>query len=1271
MTTRKNKTVPRLSRLPVVLLLSLASVGTLACKPRGQTTAPNASGWEARALQLERAVAEDPDDATAWRDLAHVRWIHLGQPDVARGLLEANAEQRGDLASRLSLVVMGDARLDVGAVEKHGHALVKAAAAMRPGDPQRGFADAAAEYTARRLAAVHGDLPGMDKRFVAMFDPVLADIDAGKATLSYAALQPLISLRAAIARRRGNEYRPYYAREGCVQDWTVGPLTGHLGPLELPAVDVGQPLVADEDAELAELACVVRVWNPTPGPGVRRMQAQVDVPGDAFMLQAGAEQPSRFYVDGHLVHRTDGVDRFAPDRVTLRVAVQPGKHQLDVVTTVPSERAWVMVRATDLDAQPLKTKAGGTPGAGSAPKAVRRTAGWLEPLAPLSDPLYAPLRAVLEIDDALAEGDSDRAERQLFTLGKAKRFADGFRTRARFERADPSRGRTVSAAREQKALQTALKLDPSLDSARLRLLRLALERGEDQDVADDLEALPPDRLRSVDGEMLRYQVLRRLDREHPAEQALDRAETINPSSCRVLLARRSIARERDDVQSEDRLVDKLAACAGSLEIRARLARRRGDYDKARALWLESLDRTPDDVEALEELAALAAQLGEYDKAKGYLERILQLNPFRVSSQLALADLAASQGQPERARESLRAALAQIPHSNVLRRAASTLGIPDDLDSFRIDGSEALASYRASGVSYEGVAEVLVLDRSIVRVYDNGGQRQIVHIMAHLQTKEALDRYGEMSIPEGAQLLALHTIKPDGTRREPELITGKEGLSLRNLEVGDVVEYEFVVDQGPAGPMPGYVDVSTFRFQSLDVPYHRSELQVIHPASMAIESDRRNDPPEEIVEKHGDLVSRLWRAHEVPRRGVEPGHRSLLEELPNVHVYTQPNTDDYLGSLAVQIRGSQRSNPALRRLVRQLTKDATDDRDKLMTLWTWVVENVEDRGDLTVPATLTHAARGGNRLMLLRAMLDLAGVDVQLWLARDAYGVAPLSGGHPLLEGYDTAVLAVKLPGRKDRQMVLTASKVMPPGYLPPGLRGTRALRLQLSEDEPASGPVTVPAMTDVVDRRAWDLHLALSSDGGGTVSGTIELQGMEAVFWRQALADVDRDRIEEVFQQAELSWLRGATLSELQIEGEKDLDAPLRLRFSAEARGVGIAQDGALVLRATPMPLNTAGRYAALPKRTTGLVVPYAPLQVAELTYTIDGMSKVVAPDDAKIASKYGEFTRTSAVGGAGKLTLTVRSSLQPGVVDPAGYPGLADFAQAVDAAEQAVIVAK
>lgn len=1259
------------------LLLGLAPAlgAATGCRPQRGSTTPTSGGWQAKAQALQARVDKDPDDLDAWRDLAHVRWIHLGQAEQGATLLRANAEQRGDLASRLSLVMIADAHLDPAGVTTHGYALIEQAAAVGVDDPQRAFADAAAETVARRIAAAHGDQADDDTNFVAMFDPLRADIDAGRSHLSFAALQPLLSLRAAIARRHGEDYRQHYGRAGCVQQWAVGPLRGHLGALELPTVDVNQPLPADTKAELATLSCVVRVWNPTPAPGVRRMRSELDVKGDTLHLDIGAEFPSRFYLDGHLIHRTDVTEKFEADRVSLRVQTTPGRHVVDVVTAIPVERAWVMLRATDAKTQPIAVVAPPslTPPSGGVPQVQRQVAPWSDAPTPLASPMYTPLRALLAIDDALAEGDSDRAELARPKLARAKNFAVGQRTLARFERADPSRGRTVSAARERKALERAVALDPALDSARLRMLRIDMDRGEDQRVADALAKLDDKRLRSLDGQMLRYQIYQRLGREYEAEQALSAAEKLNPDSCRARLARRAIARDRDDVRAEDGIVASLASCAGSLSIRAKLAERRGDISQAVAHWSELLARTPDDLSALESLARLSAVQGDHDGASGRLQRILSLNPYRVGSHIAMADLAASRRQPEAARSHLQRALSQIPHSNALRRAGETLGLVDELSQWRADGRAALAEYRASGITYEGVAEVLVLDRSVVRVYENGGQRQIVHIVAHLLNKEAFDRYGEINIPDGAQLLALHTIKPDGTLVEPEVIAGKDGLSLRHLEVGDVVEYEFVVEQGPSGPMPGYVDVSTFRFQSLDVPYHRSELQVIHPATLDVRSDRRNDPPEEIVERKDGVVSRLWRAREVPRRGVEPGHRPLLDELPNVHVYTEPVVDDYLGSLAVQVRESQRTNPALRRLAKRLTKGDGNDRQRLMSLWTWVVENVEDRGDLTVPATLSHAARGGNRLMLLRAMLHVVGIEAELWLARDSYGTQPLPGGHPMLGAYDTAMLAVPVADADQPLMVLTASKVMPPGYLPPGLRGTQAMRLALDDDDGRSGPVRVPTLAGVEDRRQWDLDIEVNADGAATVAGVIELTGMEAVFWRQALRDVDRDRIEEVFEQAELQWLRGATLSTLEIEGDKALNQPLRLKFSAEAPGLGIVQDGALVLRAAPMPMNPSARYAALPRRTTGLVVPYAPVQVATLRYHLADGSFTAVPEAEAVTSDFGRFERTVTAGGAGKPTLTVqiRSSLRTGVVEPQAYPELAEFARDVDTAEQAVLRAK
>jgi hypothetical protein len=70
------------------------------------------------------------------------------------------------------------------------------------------------------------------------------------------------------------------------------------------------------------------------------------------------------------------------------------------------------------------------------------------------------------------------------------------------------------------------------------------------------------------------------------------------------------------------------------------------------------------------------------------------------------------------------------------------------------------------------------------------------------------------------------------------------------------------------------------------------------------------------------------------------------------------------------------------------------------------------------------------------------------------------------------------------------------------------------------------------------MKLELSATAPARVEGTIELQGMEAAAWRDVLRNLDRDRINDGFERAELAVLfPGATveLADLQIEQEKEL----------------------------------------------------------------------------------------------------------------------------------------
>ena len=99
----------------------------------------------------------------------------------------------------------------------------------------------------------------------------------------------------------------------------------------------------------------------------------------------------------------------------------------------------------------------------------------------------------------------------------------------------------------------------------------------------------------------------------------------------------------------------------------------------------------------------------------------------------------------------------------------------------------------------------------------------------VQSQEAVDENGEFSMPEGARLLTLHTVKADGTRLEPDAIAGKSSLSLPNLAPGDYVEFETVRGESPSVGFPGGYLGDRFYFKSFEVPFDHSELVVVLPA----------------------------------------------------------------------------------------------------------------------------------------------------------------------------------------------------------------------------------------------------------------------------------------------------------------------------------------------------------------------------------------------------------------------------------------------------------
>lgn len=1257
-------------------LLAAPLVG--GCKPPARATdAPlSPDTARARAAELERHIAKNPQDDAAALELAHVYWLHLRGAAKATPILDRLAA-KGDPVAQMSRMLIADARLDLRKVRDLAHALVRGAGRTDLAPDVARTQHALAELAARYLGENHGELPGDDADFEQFF------ADVSRLPLPVAVSQPLLGLRANIARRLDQPYLGYYDAQGCVRAWQVGELEGHLEAFELRrAAKDPTAFVADPKATMTPLSCAVRTWNPTPRAGIRRMRTYLDVPGERLTLNLGAQEAMRVYLDGAPVLRTDRGDRWPTSDSTVELRVTPGVHRLDLHTAIGRDKAWVLVRATDHQgkAVPAGTAA---PPALAAPFQGQpvRPASPFYPYerGPLAGPTYAPLRMFLAASDAMADGNTDDAEgytRALRKLGPD--FAEGHMLIAAFEVGDPTRERAASTARQRAAIERALALDPGLERARVRLLELGLERGETSEVLDALAALGPDALRHVPGELLRFQAFLTRGNEHLADASLARAAAIHPEHCGVLKAQRGVAQRRGDVAQEDALSAKVERCPGTTGTRARLAARRGRHDEARALYKKLLDRTPDDIEVMSELADLAISEDRLDEALEYRRKILALSPYAASVQIAIADLQARKGDAAAARKSIADAITRVPQSMELWKVASGVGVPDDLEALRVDGVPIVQAYRAGKHDYAGVGEVLVLDRSVTRVYPDGSQRHIVHTIAELRSKEAIDQYGEITPREGTRVLTLHSIKPDGRVFEPESIPEKDGLSLRGLQIGDVVEYEFMFERDELGLLPGYIDLSTFRFQSPETPFHISEMIVAHPANLALKAELRAGAPAAKVTRQGDLVIEHWRVDRSPRLGVEPQMRNPLFEVPSVRVYTDVDAGTWLSALGLRLYTGQRTNLELRQLTRKLIAGHKTPRARLAALHRWVVENIEEVGELTIPATLSLSARKGSGLMLLRSMLREAGLRAELWLGRDNFGADLKPDGNPLFETYDSPYLAV-WTGEGGEQhppiMVITGSKVLPLGYLLPGLSGAQALRVPLDDDEPAPGAVRFPvAPAALADRRSYRVELDLQRDGTGRVEGSIELQGMEAAAWRDVLRNLDRDRINDGFERAELAVLfPGATveLADLQIEQEKDLEAPLRLVFSGGIRGAVVQQGGELLMRAATVPLNVGLGYTTLPERRTGFAIPYAPKLDASVTIKIAGAKFTGAPSAEKIESPHGTYTRTVDAAGSDTLVVRTTATLKTGVFGPDNYAALAGLTRRVKAAEDQVIRAR
>jgi len=1220
--------------------------------------------------------ARNGNDITlaGWRALEDGR-----ASDAARAFDARLAAAPTDALARFGRAALADEHGDPAAALDDYAAVLAAAAAAGPSE--RSLAETLAPAAAGRALALDDEV-GPRRRAAA--EKALVALPGGQ-SLPWQARFELARLAERAARRAGDAdaLEREGTRRGCAR---LVFDAGTLGPL--PHLDLDRPTPTPPPTTWRPAytsGCRLTVPARDGRPGAERFRAAVEVPAGDYDLVLDSDDEARLSIDGAAALHHGSETRVGPRVSAFGLRLAAGRHDLELDLATAGGRGELALLLLPRDAGAVVRFVD--------PRVGRAELRGAAPVAAAAAPPAGDGGVVAEYAQAFEanrRGDVDAALALGARLAARRRFAPGLTLSAAIARDDPTRPAAFARDAARGLLRAALAADSGDARAWQGLASIELEADHLREAVDDARAAAHAAPHWWAPEIVLAHALRARGLEFDADGALERAAAATrhgptlDAPCQLVEALLRRADDRRELTERARLEDALAACDATSETRIDRLRARGELAAEERVLRASLRLAPDRDELLGDLAEVLGAEGRPDDALAALAALVERAPADPSLRVRLADAQAAIGHEAEARRTASAALALRPDAADVRRAARALAVPLPLDAYRLDGRAVIADFAVSGRHYDAPA-VVVLDRAVERVFPDGAQMTLTHEIVRVQSKDAIDRWAEVEVPAGAEVLTLRTHKPDGTTREPEEIAGKETVSAANVAIGDYIEWELLEAKGAAGAFaPGFLG-DRFYFQSFDAPLDRTELVLVTPRLTKLAFDRRaGAPAPRAQDGPDDTTVTTFATTSVPQLFVERAAVPAAEYVPSVRASSALGFQVWTRYVAEQLFGTTRSSPALRERARLLatrpsaapSNAAPDDRARLASaVVAWVTENIEAADDLRDGATETLARGSGNRLALILALLRELGVPARPVLARSrlvAEAAAPAPAQE--LDDFADALVEIDLPAGRAPVYVDPRLRHAAFGYLPPNLDGARTLSLP-------DGRLGVARSSGTADHRSVDVTIRLDEQGGGVAVATEELTGWPALEWAELVEKfgTDRARLRQDFEQR---WLGvqfpGARLRDLEVTLPRDAPGagvqPVHVRYSFVSPQLAVRGDHEIKLLPTFFRSQPGHRFATEPRRSTTLVlgfdVPFHMTATVELPRAAKLVEPLGAAAEGRVERKGAyrfveERRRRAGSPDVDVLVLTRESTLPLTRVAPADYPGVAADLRRVDGLEQ------
>ena len=996
------------------------------------------------------------------------------------------------------------------------------------------------------------------------------------------------------------------------------------------------------------------------GPGLFYVETFLDLP-EAQELLIAPQSTFAVWVDDQLVQRKDPRNWGVWTRLGVRVKLARGRHRVLLQVGEPQ----AVVRFLHPDGRPLAVAASDdptTPYSVVPPEVVPGANvfdAWIKD-GTLRDPGDDLLRFV-GASLANLDGQSDVASVMIEPLLKEQARATGvvLDAAAGFGAGDPIFAQSQRRDLTRGLREVAIKKDPKLWNSQLALALWEAEKSGMTEgvrhVVTLVDTFPdvPDVLTALAG---MYNDLGWTSENSSSVRELAKRFPDDPDA---LAAAVSAFDAVGDTKTADALVERIKKLDRDSEIVLSRALSRQDYVTALAELKRIGVRRPERKDITERIYDVMVRAGNEKESWNKLEAAIKQEPRNARSRLDLADARYAGGSRDALVRALVDAVQNGAPTALLEQALDLVEGLSELEPYRLATRPLIDEYEKSGTVLPGTA-ARVLDYAAFWVHADGSSRMLEHELIKVQSAEAITSMAEQQLQNGL-ILHLRVIKKDGKVLEPELVEGKQTVTMPHLEVGDYIETERI-ESNPGDGQRGlnYTGPRWF-FREENIAYARSELVVISPKAKPLSIETRNDVPQPEVTENGPLVVRRWRVQNSPAAPVEPFGAPVTEFLPSVQLGWGVSLNDSLRSMSDAVADLTPVDPRLVRIAQHIVEGVPESSrtERAKRLYRWIVANVQEGEESDGRRVVI--GKNGNQWRGYITLCRALNIPINYAVAQNRLSLPP-SG--PFSEAALFTQPLLRVTADKEPVWLSFGGKYTPFAYVSAEARGMPAY--VLSEDKPVAAKVPAAGAQDNV---RYGGKLQLNADGSAELELEQSFYGKYAMGLRNALSEIPEEQLRDVLESRLLGpELRGLELQSYALDHFDDLDSPLVIR--AKAKIPGFAQrSGDMLLIAPPFGPRVS-QLAALPQRQTPLLMAEATHREINLRLLLPKGATLVSEPASVTISDGDRSVQVSDTAKPGELSLVRVVNLPAGRVQPKDYPRFLAFArQADDALSQSVRV--